>query len=241
MFFGQNRPTPFHETMVSTPGRLLTNKTLYICFVLGFAMLAASPLRAEDAATRKAPVVRKTAGKSATTPRASAAANIPEIVEHAAQANNVDPLLVQSIIKVESNYNPYAVSPKGAQGLMQLMPGTAWQMGVGNNFDPKENIEAGVRYLKYLQDLYKDDRLALAAYNAGPEAVQKYKSVPPYPETQDYVNRVGQQYGAAKAKQQKVSEPEAKPVPPPVVVEEHPKLEHFVDQDGRLHLKTANR
>jgi soluble lytic murein transglycosylase-like protein len=213
---------------------------LYICFVLGFAMLAASPMRAEDAVVRQKPVVRKPAAKSVAKAKASASANIPEIVEQAARTNNVDPLLVHSIIQVESNYNPYAVSPKGAQGLMQLMPGTAWQMGVGNSFDPKQNIEAGVRYLKYLQDLYKDDRLALAAYNAGPEAVQKYKSVPPYPETQDYVNRVGQQYGAAKAKQ-KASEPEPQPAPPPVVVEEHPKLEQFVDQDGRLHLKTANR
>jgi len=165
-------------------------------------------------------------------------------VEQAARTNHVDPLLVHSIIQVESNYNPYAVSPKGAQGLMQLMPGTAWEMGVGNSFDPQQNIEAGVRYLKYLQDLYKDDRMALAAYNAGPAAVQKYKSVPPYPETQNYVDRVGRQYGDAKAAQQRAAglEPVLAPVvAAPVLEDQHQKLEQFVDQDGRLHLKTASK
>jgi hypothetical protein len=241
----KSRPSPFHETIVTTPGHLVTNKTLYICFVLGFTLLASSPLRAQDSSAQKTPV--KSKAKAATSKPSAASVNIPEIVEQAARANQVDPLLVHSIIQVESNYNPYAVSPKGAQGLMQLMPGTAWKMGVGNSFDPRQNIEAGVRYLKYLQDLYKDDRLALAAYNAGPEAVQKYKSVPPYPETQDYVNRVGQRYGQAKAKQKAAeTSPDAKPsgVPlaaAPVLEDEHPKLEQFVDEDGRLHLKTANR
>ena len=218
--------------MVTTLGHPLTNKKVYICFVLGFAtMLATFPLRAQDSAPRIA------------APRAkSAPADIPAIVEQAARANQVDPLLVHSIIQVESNYNTYAVSPKGAQGLMQLMPKTAWELGVGNSFDARQNIEAGVRYLKYLQDLYKDDRLALAAYNAGPAAVEKYKNVPPYPETQNYVKRVGQQYGAAKAKQ-KAAEPAPSPAlaAPVIVVEEHPKLEQFVDQDGRLHLKTERR
>jgi soluble lytic murein transglycosylase-like protein len=169
-----------------------------------------------------------------------AAINISEMVEKAARDNHVDPLLVHSIIQVESNYNPYAVSPKGAQGLMQLMPPTARDLGVSNSFDPRQNIEAGVRYLKYLQDLYKDDRLALAAYNAGPAAVQKYKWIPPYPETQDYVNRVGEQYGAAKkAAAQHLAEPA---VPPVGVTEEtHPKLEPFVDAEGRLHLGTTQQ
>jgi soluble lytic murein transglycosylase-like protein len=229
---------PSHEMMVATPGHHLTNKKVYICFILGFAtMLATSPLRAEDSATRKTPVhAKQPAAKAPSTP-----VNIPEIVEQAARTNQVDPLLVHSIIQVESNYNPYAVSPKGAQGLMQLMPGTAWQMGVGNSFDARQNIEAGVRYLKYLQDLYKDDRLALAAYNAGPAAVEKYKNVPPYAETQNYVKRVGQQYGEAKAKQKAAEPPPSVAPAAPVVVEEHPKLEQFVDQDGRLHLTTAKR
>jgi len=119
-------------------------------------------------------------------------ARIQELVEKSAKAHNVDPLLVQSVIQVESNYNHYAVSSKGAEGLMQLMPGTARMLGVTNSFDPAENIEAGVKYLRYLQNVYRDDRLALAAYNAGPKAVDRYKGAPPYAETQDYVNQVGQ-------------------------------------------------
>jgi soluble lytic murein transglycosylase-like protein len=248
--------------MVTIVGRMLTNKKVYICFILAFAMMAASPMNrlsaagnvpAADSATQKTLVVRadRRTGKlvrSVTTVKSSsnatseqkASINISEMVAKAAHDNHVDPLLVHSVIQVESNYNPYALSPKGAQGLMQLMPGTARDLGVSNSFDPRQNIEAGVRYLKYLQDLYKDDRLALAAYNAGPGAVQKYKWIPPYPETQDYVNRVGEQYGAAKkAAAQHLAEPV---VPPVGVMEEtRPKLEPFVDAEGRLHLRTTQQ
>jgi soluble lytic murein transglycosylase-like protein len=230
---------------------------VYICFITALAItLAASPLRAEgkaaaaDSSSQKALVVRadRRTGKlvrsvapvKATGESKSASINITEMVDKAAHDNHVDPLLVHSIIRVESNYNPYAVSSKGAQGLMQLMPPTARDLGVTDSFDPRQNIEAGVRYLKYLQDMYKDDRLALAAYNAGPGAVQKYKWIPPYPETQDYVNRVGQQYGAAKkAAAQSLAEPAAPPVG--VMEEQHPKLEPFVDAEGRLHLRTTQQ
>jgi soluble lytic murein transglycosylase-like protein len=125
-------------------------------------------------------------------------APIAAMVEQSARTHAVDPLLVQAVIAVESNYNASAVSPKGAEGLMQLMPPTARMLGVANSFDPAQNIEAGVRYLKQLQDLYKDDTLALAAYNAGPKAVEKFKSVPPYRETQNYVDQVGRRYEAAR-------------------------------------------
>jgi soluble lytic murein transglycosylase-like protein len=237
---------------------MLTNKKVYICFILAFAtMLAASPseMFAADSAARKTLVVRadRRTGKlvRSVVPAASSAGDAPvarqqasidisEMVEKAARDNHVDPLLVHSIIQVESNYNPYAVSPQGAQGLMQLMPPTARDLGVSDSFDPRQNIEAGVRYLKYLQNLYKDDRLALAAYNAGPGAVQKYKWIPPYPETQNYVNRVGEQYGAAKkAAAQHLAEPAAPPVG--VTEERHPKLEPFVDAEGRLHLRTTQQ
>src|ERR1700693_3251567 len=120
------------------------------------------------------------------------------MVEETAKNLDVSPLLVDSVIQVESNYNPYAVSPKGAQGLMQLMPDTARRFGVTNSFDAKQNIEGGVRYLKFLQDTFKDDRLAIAAYNAGEKAVAKYKDVPPYAETVSYVAKVGKKYGQAK-------------------------------------------
>ena len=171
-------------------------------------------------------------------------AQIQQLVEKSAKAHNVDPLLVQSVIQVESNYNHFAVSPKGAEGLMQLMPGTARMLGVSNSFDPAENIEAGVKYLRYLQNVYQDDRLALAAYNAGPKAVDRYKGAPPYAETQDYVNQVGQRYRtakemeAAKAAAQAAVEVDAMEAATPIE-EKHPKLERSIDQDGRLVLKTA--
>jgi len=255
------RSPALHEKMVATGGSPLThkstNKKVYICFITALAMtLSASPLLAADALGTDSPapkalVVRAdrrtgklvrsvTPVKASSDAKALPSTNISEIVEKAAHDNHVDPLLVHSIIQVESNYNPYALSPKGAQGLMQLMPPTARDLGVSNSFDPRQNIEAGVRYLKYLQDLYKDDRLALAAYNAGPGAVEKYKWIPPYPETQDYVNRVGQQYGEAK---KAAAQHLAAPVAPPVGVmeEKHPKLEPFVDAEGRLHLRTTQQ
>ena len=96
-----------------------------------------------------------------------ARAGVDQLVAEAARRHNVDPLLVHSVIQVESNYNPFAVSAKGARGLMQLVPATARRFGVRNPFDPKQNIDAGVRYLKHLQDTFHDTRLALAAYNCG--------------------------------------------------------------------------
>jgi len=105
-----------------------------------------------------------------------------------ANRHDVSAELLHSVIKVESNYNPYAVSSKGALGMMQLIPATARRFGVGNVFNPVENIEGGAKYLRYLLDLYNGNYgLALAAYNAGEGAVQKYGGVPPYPETQNYL------------------------------------------------------
>lgn len=114
-----------------------------------------------------------------------------QIILKMAQKYDVDPELIHSIIKAESNYNSQAVSPKGAVGLMQLMPDTAKEYGVRNRYDPIENIEGGTKFLKDLFQTYdqKDD-LVLAAYNAGPEAVKKHKGVPPYPETVQYIQRV---------------------------------------------------
>src|SRR5579862_8659819 len=113
--------------------------------------------------------------RSASQLAAGTSPQVRAMVEETAKNLEVSPLLVDSVIQVESNYNPYAVSPKGAQGLMQLMPATARRFGVTNSFDAKQNIEGGVRYLKFLQDTFKDDRLAIAAYNAGEGAVTKYR------------------------------------------------------------------
>jgi soluble lytic murein transglycosylase-like protein len=109
--------------------------------------------------------------------------------------------LIRAVIQVESAFNPRAVSPKGAKGLMQLMPATAVRFGVVDSFNPGENIRAGVSYLKQLLDRYNnDEQLALAAYNAGPGAVDKYGSkIPPYRETQDYVRRITGLNGTVRA------------------------------------------
>jgi soluble lytic murein transglycosylase-like protein len=113
-----------------------------------------------------------------------------ELIASAAEAHGVDPILVQALIQVESNYQPRARSSKGAMGLMQIMPATAKEYRVRNAYDPKSNIDAGIRKLKGLLDKFGVVDLALAAYNAGEGAVQKFNGVPPYRETQNYVSRI---------------------------------------------------
>jgi soluble lytic murein transglycosylase-like protein len=122
----------------------------------------------------------------------------PLIWQHSNQ-RGVRPELVRAVIQVESAFNPFAISPKGAMGLMQLMPATAARFGVVNAFNPAENIRAGVQYLKQLLTRYENnEQLALAAYNAGPLAVDRHGSqVPPYKETQDYVRRISTLVGTA--------------------------------------------
>ena len=117
------------------------------------------------------------------------------IAEEKARKHNVDPKLVKAVIGAESNWNPKAVSSKGAIGMMQLMPKTASDMGVCNPLNPEENIEGGVKYLKRLLEKFNGSlTLALAAYNAGPARVEKVKGVPSIPETENYVKRVMNEY-----------------------------------------------
>lgn len=124
------------------------------------------------------------------------APDFSRLVEQSAGRFQVDPELVHAIIRVESDYNPRAVSRKGAVGLMQLIPATARRFGVKNAFDPKENIEGGVNYLRYLLDLFGDDLpLSIAAYNAGENAVLRSGGIPAFSETRNYVRRVTGLYG----------------------------------------------
>jgi len=117
------------------------------------------------------------------------------IIKRAAEKHRIDQELVHVVIRAESNYDAFAISSAGAMGLMQLMPATARQYGVNNVFDPAQNIEGGVRYLKDLVRLYNGQtRLVLAAYNAGQEAVRKYKGIPPYPETKSYIAGIMRTY-----------------------------------------------
>jgi hypothetical protein len=125
---------------------------------------------------------------------------VDSFIVESGQRNSVDPLLIYSIMHQESSFKPRALSPKGARGLMQLMPPTAARFGVKNIFDPKQNIEGSARYVRFLLDLFSGDvKLALAGYNAGEGAVIKYGyKVPPYNETQEYVRRIGQRYSVMR-------------------------------------------
>ncbi|HWC16563.1 MAG TPA: lytic transglycosylase domain-containing protein [Terriglobales bacterium] len=144
---------------------------------------------------------------------------LDKIVQQSATQHNVDPNLVRAIIKVESNFNPHAVSRKGAMGLMQLMPGTAKSLNVTNPYDPAENVDAGIRHFKQLLDSYNGNvELSLAAYNAGAGAVQRSRGVPRYTETQNYVKRITSLYASNGKRQFTIGHP----------------LEFKRDADGRL-------
>ena len=127
-------------------------------------------------------------------PPVESTADLNQTVEQIAARHQLPPQLIHSVIKVESNYNRFAVSSKGALGLMQLIPATARRFGVADVFNPIQNIEGGAKYLRYLLDLYGDNfPLALAAYNAGEGAVAKFGGVPPYQETRNYLTLVKKQ------------------------------------------------
>lgn len=139
------------------------------------------------------PVPGASTGGIATSPSSAAAssADLQSLIQSHATQNGVEPDLIRQIIQVESGFNPQAVSNKGAQGLMQLMPETARDMGVSDPFDPDQNIGGGTKYLAQLLQSHNGDLTkALASYNAGPGVVRQYGGVPPYPETRNFVKRV---------------------------------------------------
>jgi len=147
------------------------------------------------AAPGGASVAGSRATKGALVPVAMEPAALSQVVQQTAQKNHVDPALVRAVISTESNWNSSAVSSKGALGLMQLIPGTAQLLGVGNAFDPVQNVEGGTRYLAMLLQRYNGDvTKAVAAYNAGPGAVDRFGGVPDYRETRNYVQKVTSTY-----------------------------------------------
>ncbi len=164
----------------------------------------------------------------------TSATGIDQYVRQAAGRYSLDPLMVHSVIQVESNYNPFAVSRKGAQGMMQLMPETARRLSVKDAFNPWENIDGGARYLKYLFDLFGDPRLVLAAYNAGENAVFKYGGVPPYRETADYVTKVSKKWNEA------VQAAHASCASKPEAAAATPRISQYIDSEGRMHFETQS-
>jgi soluble lytic murein transglycosylase-like protein len=139
----------------------------------------------------------------------------PDILNQAIAASSerhrIDPDLITSVIHAESSFNPHAISPKGAQGLMQLMPQTASRLGVNDPFDPQANVEGGTRYLRELLVRYNFDLIkALAAYNAGPLRVEQYGGVPPYRETRAYVARIVRDFNSKKIAERKLAAASAK-------------------------------
>ena len=140
------------------------------------------------------------------------AANLNELISSVSDRHHLDPDLINSVIRAESGFNPRAVSPKGARGLMQLMPNTASQLGVPNAFDPTANVEGGTRYLRELLERYNFDLIkALAAYNAGPHRVEQYHGVPPYYETRAYVARIVRDFNRKKLAQQAATQASTAP------------------------------
>lgn len=169
-------------------------------------------------------------------------AGIDEAVDQIAEQQGISAPLIHSVIKVESNYNPLAVSSKGAQGLMQLIPSTARRFGVADVFNPLQNIQGGAKYLKYLLDLYHNDGvLALAAYNAGEGAVARYGTVPPYKETQNYLHLVADQLKKSKARStagaaRSTGQPAVKPAEKTNSEPNH--IQKVVDRDGTVRFVT---
>jgi len=166
--------------------------------ITGYEKDLSLPLPADSRVSIPAPSESVRSGPSKSEPA------LNQVVNTASAAYHLDPDLVNSVIHAESGFNAHAVSPKGARGLMQLMPGTANQLGVNDAFDPQANVAGGSRYLRELLERYNFDLVkALAAYNAGPQRVEQYRGVPPFRETRAYVARIVHEYNTKKIAQEK--------------------------------------
>lgn len=169
--------------------------------------LSDSPIRPGSTGTSSPAGMQLRAQTPSASPAAfpiSSATDLNEVVNEASGRYQLDPDLVNSVIKAESGFHVRAVSPKGAQGLMQLMPGTASQLGVPNVFDPRANVEGGTKYLRELMERYNFDiPKALAAYNAGPQRVEQFRGIPPYYETRAYIARIVKDFNKKKIAQQR--------------------------------------
>ena len=174
-------------TFLASP--ILADEQLYVKYLNGVPYFTDTP---RDPGFRKIPVF---SGRFTRVPYRLGTGRPPDrydrTIRDIAERYDVDPALVLALIKSESDFDPHAVSSKGALGLMQLMPETAYEMGVADVLDPRENVEGGIRYLKSLLGAFDGDLdRSIAAYNAGQDAVMKYGDIPPYEETQEYVRRV---------------------------------------------------
>ena len=197
---------------IHVTGYQLTGDKYHLQLVGGFVDVSAQDvvgIEPEDVFTRV----------PASPPEPAPDPSFQNLIRDAASRYGVDAELITSVIAVESNFDPKAVSRKNARGLMQLLPETAARLGVKDAFDPKENIDAGTRYLRDLLQKYNNNlTLALAAYNAGPERIQQYGRVPPFSETVSYVGRVKRTYEKSKsdaAAQNKTAKPPTTGAPPP--------------------------
>jgi hypothetical protein len=227
----------------------LRNNYLLFCFILMLVMpaFAAPPGGMESShvttVVRPDPKTGRLVRTAVAPPHAVASASgtdFVKMVDHIAGEQGVESPLVHSVIREESNYDPNAVSPKGALGVMQLIPATARRFGVTNVFDPEENIQGGVRYLRFLLDYYQSDYpKAIAAYNAGEAAVDKYHGIPPYAETQTYVSRVAKNLKVARQYQSNSAVATATQVNTETAkLETSRPIRASVGSDGRIYYRT---
>jgi len=184
---------------------------LWLCAGAGYAEIPSGQIESFEPGRSALPLAPPAAGSA---PGTTASGLLPvedsihNWIAGAALRNQIDPDFLASVVKAESGFNPTAVSPKGAQGLMQLMPRTAAELGVENALDPAANVEGGTKYLRQLLDQYDGDAgKALAAYNAGPRRVEQYGGVPPYRETRAYITGIINDYNRTKLQQRAHSTP----------------------------------